>query len=43
VKARWGRRRKQLLDDIKEMREYCKLKEIALCRKLALEKVTELS
>ena len=28
--AKRGRRRKQLLDDIKEMREYCKLKEEAL-------------
>jgi hypothetical protein len=27
VTGRRGRKRKQLLDDIKEMREYCKLKE----------------
>ena len=32
--ARRGRRRKQILDDIKEMREYCKLKEEALDRTL---------
>ena len=29
-----GRRRKQLLEDIKEKREYCKLKEEALDRAL---------
>jgi hypothetical protein len=32
VTRRWGRRRKQLLDDLKEKREYCKLKEEALDR-----------
>jgi transcription elongation GreA/GreB family factor len=32
VTARRGRRRKQILDDIKERREYCKLKEEALDR-----------
>ena len=32
VKGRRGRRRKQLLDDLKEKREYCKLKEEALYR-----------
>ena len=30
VTARRGKIRKQILDDIKEMREYCKLKEEAL-------------
>ena len=34
VTARRGRRRKQILGDIKEMREYCKLKEEALDRTL---------
>jgi len=32
VTERWGRRRKRLLDDIKEIREYCKLKKEALDR-----------
>jgi hypothetical protein len=32
--GRWGRRRKQLLDDLKEKREYWKLKEEALDRTL---------
>jgi len=30
IEGRLGRRRKQLLDDLKEMRGYCKLKEGAL-------------
>ena len=30
--GRRGRRRKQLLDDVKEKREYCKLREEALDR-----------
>jgi len=34
VKGRWGSRRQQLLDDLKETREYCKLKETALNRAL---------
>jgi hypothetical protein len=34
VKERRGRRRKQLLDDFKEKRSYCKLKEEALDRTL---------
>jgi hypothetical protein len=41
-----GRRRKQLLDDLKEKRRYWKLKEDALDRKLwrtRLEEVTDLS
>jgi hypothetical protein len=41
------RRSKQLLDDLKEMRGYCKLKEEALdhffCGELALEEATDLS
>jgi hypothetical protein len=32
--GRWGRRRKQLLDDLKEKRQYWKLKEEALDRTL---------
>jgi hypothetical protein len=32
--GRRGRRRRQLLDDVKEKRRYCKLKEEALDRKL---------
>jgi hypothetical protein len=32
-----GRRRKQILDDLKEKRGYWKLKEGALCGELALE------
>jgi hypothetical protein len=32
VKGRRGRRRKQLLDDLKEMRGYWKLKEVVLYR-----------
>jgi hypothetical protein len=45
VTGRRGRRRKQLLDDLKEMRRYWKLKEehyIAQFGKLALEEVTDL-
>jgi hypothetical protein len=34
VTGRRGRRRKQLLDDVKEKRGYCKLKEEALDRTL---------
>ena len=34
VPGRGGRRRKHLLDDIKERRGYCKLKEEALARTL---------
>jgi hypothetical protein len=34
VTGRRGRRRKQLLDDLKEKRRYCKLKEEALDRTL---------
>jgi hypothetical protein len=34
VTGRWGRRRKQLLDGLKEKRRYCKLKEEALDRTL---------
>jgi hypothetical protein len=42
--GRRGRRRKQLLDDLKEKRRYRKLKEEALdrTRELALEEATEL-
>jgi hypothetical protein len=32
VKGRRGRRRKQLLDELRETREYCKMKEEALDR-----------
>jgi hypothetical protein len=32
--VRRGRRRKQLLDDLKEKRRYCKLKEVGLVRTL---------
>jgi hypothetical protein len=42
VKGRWGRRRKQVLDDLQETSGYWKLKEkalIALCAELALEEV----
>jgi hypothetical protein len=44
--GRRGRRRKQLLDDLKEKRRYWKLKEEALDRlngELALEEATDLS
>jgi hypothetical protein len=41
--GRRGRRRKQLLDDLKEKRRYWKLKEEALCGELALEEATDLS
>jgi hypothetical protein len=44
--GRRGRRRKQLLDDLKEKRRYWKLKEEALiapCGDLALEETTDLS
>jgi hypothetical protein len=34
VTWRRGKRRKQLLDDLKETKEYCKLKEEALDRNL---------
>jgi hypothetical protein len=34
ITGRRGRRRKQLLDDLKEKRRYCKLKEEALDRTL---------
>jgi hypothetical protein len=40
---RRGRRRKQLLDDLKEKRRYWKLKEEAPCGELALEEATDLS
>jgi hypothetical protein len=46
VKGRRGRRRKQLLDDLKEKRRYWNLKEEALyplCGELALEEATDLS
>ena len=38
-----GRRHKQLLDDRKETRGYCKLKDEALGGSLAVEKVMDLS
>jgi hypothetical protein len=41
VTGRWDRRRRQLLDDLKEMREYCKLKAEALDR--TLEDAVDLS
>jgi hypothetical protein len=44
--GRRGRRRKQLLDDLKGKRSYWKLKEEALdlpCGELALEEATDLS
>jgi hypothetical protein len=44
--GRRGRRRKQLLDDLKEKRRYCKFKEEALdrtCGELALEEAMDLS
>jgi hypothetical protein len=43
---RRGRRRKQLLDDLKEKRKYLKLKEehyIVSCGELVLEEATDLS
>jgi hypothetical protein len=40
---RRGRRFKQLLDDLKEMRSYWNLKKEALSGKLALEKAANLS
>jgi hypothetical protein len=43
---RRGRRHKNLLDDLKEKRRYCKLKEEALdctLQRLALEEATDLS
>ena len=45
VKERRGRRCKELMDGLKEMRKYCKLKgeaQIALCRELASEEVMNL-
>jgi hypothetical protein len=44
--GRRGRKRKQLLDDLKEKRRYWNLKEEALdhiCGELALEEATDLS
>ena len=46
VTGRRGRRRRKLLDDLKERRGYCHLKEedlIALCGELALEEALDLS
>jgi hypothetical protein len=46
VTGRQGRRRRKLLDDLKERRRYSHLKEepwIALCGELALEEVLDLS
>jgi hypothetical protein len=46
VTLRQGRRRKQLLGDLKETKGYCKLKEdtlVTLCAKLALEEAVDLS
>jgi hypothetical protein len=46
VTGRRGRRRKQLQEDLKETRGYCKLKDkarIALCEDLAMEEAMELS
>jgi len=44
--GRRGRRRKRLLDDLKEMGGYWKLEEgvlIAICEEFALEEVVDLS
>ena len=41
--GRRGRRRKQLLDDVKERRRHWTLKEEALCGELALEGAMDLS
>jgi len=45
VAARRVRRRKQLLDDLQEKTEYCKLKkhQMALCGELTLERAMDLS
>jgi hypothetical protein len=43
VTGRRGRRRKKLLDDLKEGRGYSHLKEEALCGELALEEALDLS
>jgi len=43
VTGRRGRRRKQPLDDLKEMRECWKLREQVLCGELSLEKAMNLS
>jgi len=46
VKGIRGRRRKELLGDLKEKRGYCKLKRkhyIAPCGELALEEIVDLS
>jgi hypothetical protein len=45
VTGRRGRRRRKLLDDFKERRGYCHLKEeaLALCGELAVEEVLDLS
>jgi hypothetical protein len=44
VTKRQGRRHKQLLDDLREKREYWKLRhQIALCGELALEEAMDLS
>jgi hypothetical protein len=43
VTGRRGRRRRKLLDDLKERRGYSHLKEEALCGELALEEALDLS
>jgi hypothetical protein len=43
VTGRRGRRRKHLLEELEEMRGYCKLREEARCGELALEEVMDLS
>jgi hypothetical protein len=46
VTGRRGRRRRKLLDDLKERKGYSHLKEedlIALCREVALEEALDLS
>jgi hypothetical protein len=42
VTGRRGRRRRKLLDDLKERRGYSHLKEKALCVELALEEALDL-
>ena len=41
--GRRGRRRRKLLDDLKERRGYSHLKEIALCGEFALEGASDLT
>jgi hypothetical protein len=43
ITGRRGRRRKQLLEELEEMKGYCKLRGEARCEELALEEGVDLS